>query len=287
MEPTWQIVDSLGDKERSEVVELLSSIELGLHDEALTEDQRERFDRGDEAQHVLRRGPDGALEGYAIVALGDPRSAECALGTYDAGLATALEATAGAVSLLLRPVSDELAKELEARGWRPVREVHRLCLSLPAAAPPSTDLTVRGFRPGADDEAWVTQNNAAFKGHPTQADMTVERLRTRFSASWFDEAGFLLFFDAAELAASCWTKVHACENGDVGEIYVISVAPRAQGRGLGQLAVLTGLQHLAAKGLHICELFVEESNRAAYAMYLSLGFRFDSRVVEFVNDESG
>lgn len=281
MASTWQLVDALTAPVRDDVVALLAKAERAARDEALTEDQRERFDRNANVTHALRRDDAGTVNGYAIVAPGDPRRAEPVLGTFDLALAATLESLAGATSLLLRPVDAELTTTMTARGWHPTREVHRLCMPLPAAAPPATDLVVRSFRPGLDDEAWVAQNNAAFKGHPTQGDMTVERLRSRTSEPWFDPAGFLLFFDGEELVASCWTKIHACIDGDVGEIYVISVSPAAQGRGLGRLAVLEGLRHLASKGLTIAELFVEESNRGAYELYRSVGFRFDSSVVEF------
>jgi mycothiol synthase len=284
---SWRVVDGLSADERLEVDELLRSIEEHSRDEALTEDQRERLEGHDDASHVLARSPDGALRGYAIVARGTPRQAEPALGTFDLGLVAALEALGDPVSLLLRPVDDELLGLLVSRGWQPTREVHRLAIPLPAASPPPTSLTVRSFRPGTDDRAWVAENNAAFRGHPTQADMTVERLRGRFDKEWFDPDGFLMFFDDDELVASCWTKVHRCASGDVGEIYVISVAPSAQGRGLGRLAVLAGLQHLAGLGVGTAELFVEESNRPAYALYLSLGFRFESRVVEFLYGTAG
>jgi len=282
---SWRIVDGLTDAERHDVDDLLRAIEEGSKDEALTEDQRERLESRAPACHALRARSDGTLGGYAIISDGEPRKAEPALGTFDMDLVASLEPL-GTVSLLLRPVDDELVARLGARGWLPTREVHRLWMTLPAEAPQPTELVVRAFRPGVDDQAWVDENNAAFKGHPTQADMTVERLRARFNAEWFDPEGFLLFFDGDELVASNWTKVHTCATGDVGEIYVISVAPHAQGRGLGRLAVLTGLQYLADKGLGTAELFVEETNRSAYRLYESLGFRLDSRVVEFGYDQA-
>ena len=287
MDPSWRIVDELSDAEREGVLTLLTAIEEGSRDEALTEDQRDRLESRGAARHALHEGPDGRLRGYAIVANGDPLRAEPALGTFDMDLVASLEAIGAPISLLLREVDDELAAQLSARGWRPTREVHRLSMLLPAPPPPPTALTVRPFRLGLDEQAWVDENNAAFKGHPTQADMTVERLRARFTARWFDPEDFLLFFDGDRLVASCWTKVHPCSGGDVGEIYVISVTPDAQGRGLGRVAVLAGLHHLAAKGLETAELFVERTNRAAYDLYVSLGFRFDSRVVEFQHDPTG
>jgi mycothiol synthase len=134
--------------------------------------------------------------------------------------------------------------------------------------------------PGLDEIAWVEQNNASFAGHPTQGAMTIDRLVAREHAPWFDPAGFLLFFEGDRLAASCWTKVHRGATGSVGEIYVVSVAPFAQGRGLGHVAVLQGLEYLASCGIELAELYVEEENLGAYQLYESLGFAYDARVVE-------
>jgi mycothiol synthase len=126
----------------------------------------------------------------------------------------------------------------------------------------------------------VAQNNAAFADHPSQGTMTVERVLVRERAPWFDPEDFLLFLDGGELVASCWTKVRHRAQGDVGEIHVVSVAPSAQGRGLGRLAVLRGLDHLWRRGLGFAELYVEDTNRSAVALYEALGFTLDARVVE-------
>ncbi len=65
-----------------------------------------------------------------------------------------------------------------------------------------------------------------------------------------------------------WTKA---EDG-VGEIYVLGIDPRAQGTGLGKVLTLAGLAHLAARGLRQVDLYVDESNGRAVALYRSQGF---------------
>jgi mycothiol synthase len=276
----WTLVDALDEATREEVASLLVEIERRTGDEPLTEDQRDRLARGGPVRHALRRRDDGELTGYAVLAEADPLAAEPALGSYDADLATLLETLGRPVTLLVREHPERVEAELAVRGWAPDRSLQRLRRPLPGPPVPPTDLVVRAFSPGRDEAAWVRQNNAAFAGHPTQSHMTLDTLRARYDAGWFDPEGFLLFFDGDQLVASCWTKVHHSSAGDVGEIYVVSVDPAAQGRGLGRLAVLVGLEHLTKRDVATAELFVEEVNTRAISLYEALGFRLVSRVVE-------
>jgi mycothiol synthase len=257
---TWSLVDRLDGPARDGVGALMARVESETGDEAFSEDGLERIASGD-LRHALRRDH-GVVTGYGIASNTTPIEAEPMLGSFDDGFARLLESAGGEVALLLRNVADESFAGLGARGWALTRRVDRLCRPLPAATPEPTSLVVRAFEPDHDEAVWVEQNNAAFVGHPTQGTMTVEKLVAREAAPWF------------------WTKVHHGASRDVGEIYVVSVAPFAQGRGLGRVAVLAGLAHLADRGVGLAELYVEEDNVAAYSLYESLGFTYDARVVE-------
>lgn len=263
---------------RDAVDALLAALERETGEEPLTEEARDHL-RADEAWHALRHD-DGRLTGYAVMARGQVLEVDPAGGSCDLELVELLEARREPVSLLLRSVDTTTVEELVARGWHQRRSLHRMRRGLPAASPPASELEVRAFRPGADEAAWVAQNNAAFADHPSQGTMTVAKLATRERAPWFDPEDFLLFFDHGELVASCWTKVRRRDHGDIGEIHVVSVAPSAQGRGLGRLAVLRGLDHLWRRGIGTAELYVEDSNHGAIALYEALGFTLDARVVE-------
>jgi mycothiol synthase len=140
--------------------------------------------------------------------------------------------------------------------------------------------TVRTFRVGEDEAAWVSVNNRAFAGHPEQGAWTVEMLQAREQEDWFDPDGFVLAFDAASdggrLAGFCWTKVHPAqlprEPDALGEIYVIGADPSRHGRGLGRALTTAGLESLAARGITVGMLYVDADNEAAVGLYRALGF---------------
>lgn len=136
----------------------------------------------------------------------------------------------------------------------------------------TTDLVTRAFRPGQDDEAWLTVNNRAFSWHPEQGGWDASVLDGRMAEPWFDPEGFLLHEVDGRLAGFCWTKVHPGEP-PLGEIYVIAVDPDVTGRGLGRDLTVAGLAHLAAEGLEVGMLYVESDNTPAVTLYQSLGFQ--------------
>lgn len=143
------------------------------------------------------------------------------------------------------------------------------------------DVQVLPFVVGRDEAAWLRVNAAAFRSHPEQGSWTAEDVALREAEPWFDPAGFLLAWrgDPAadgELLGFHWTKVHPA--GDVaevpvGEIYVLGVAPAAQGLRLGRALTDVGLAHLRGRGLADVLLYVEEDNVAAVRLYESRGFR--------------
>ncbi len=166
-----------------------------------------------------------------------------------------------------------------ARGFQRVRDLWQMRRDLAPALPvPSypDDVSVRTFEPGADDEAWVRLNAAAFASHPEQGKLTVADLRHRISKPWFDGGGFFLAEREGALLGSHWTKVHpagAMAGGmPIGEVYAIGVHPAAQGLGLGKALTLTGLHHLRDLGLGSVMLYVDGDNTAGVGLYERLGF---------------
>ena len=173
-------------------------------------------------------------------------------------------------------------------GFSRIRALLQLRMSLAAA--PAIDpvfpagVTVRTFRPGADEAAWLAVNHRAFAHHPEQGSWTMDDVRLREAEPWFDPNGFFLAERDGRLAGFHWTKVHQPEAGagaPIGEVYVVGVDPGQQGGGLGKALTLAGLAHLRGLGLAEVMLYVDEDNTAAVKMYTALGFELWSTDVMY------
>ncbi len=132
-------------------------------------------------------------------------------------------------------------------------------------------VTVRTFRVGADEAAWLDLNRKAFASHPEQGAWTAEDLSLREREPWFDPDGFFLAERDGKLAGFHWTKIHGSPPA-AGEVYVVGVDPAGQGGGLGRALTLAGLHYLRSKGLPEVMLYVDEDNTPAIRLYESLGF---------------
>jgi mycothiol synthase len=175
----------------------------------------------------------------------------------------------------------------ESAGFTRFRALWQMRMSL-AGAPIATPampagITLRTFRPGQDELAWLGVNARAFADHPEQGSWTMSDLELREAEPWFDPAGFFLAERDGELAGFHWTKVHQSPAGTgqppadsggtpIGEVYVVGVDPAAQGSGLGRALTLAGLAYLQRRGLDQVLLYVDEANTPAVKMYSALGF---------------
>jgi mycothiol synthase len=153
-----------------------------------------------------------------------------------------------------------------------------------AARATLADLTVRAFEPGRDEAQWLDVNARAFAAHPEQGAWTMDDLRDREAAPWFDPEGFVVAEADRRIVGSCLTKVHTALEPPVGEIYVISVDPAWHGRGLGKAMTVAGLHHLAGRGLRRGVLYVDDDNEGAIALYRSLGFSVDHVDLAYVTE---
>ncbi|WP_268895187.1 mycothiol synthase [Goekera deserti] len=248
---------------------------------------------------VLARDDAGVLVGYARLETGDAGDAvdgaEAELvvhpGARRRGVGRALlarvEQLAGPAALRVWahgqvPGSGELARSHGYLRARVLLQMRRPLAGVdPDPQPRLPDgVTVRTFRPGVDEAAWLTVNARAFATHPEQGRWTPADLALREAEPWFDPDGFFLAWrtepDRGErLLGSHWTKVHAAGDAGpdpVGEVYVLGIDPDAQGMRLGRALTDVGLAHLRGLGLGEVLLYVEEDNAVAVSLYERSGF---------------
>lgn len=252
-----------------------------------------RAGRREGVRHVLVHDGEGELIGYGQLEDSDPVEAPTAElvvapGRRGRGHGRALARTLLELSgSRLRawahgghPAARHLATRLGLALFRELRQLRR---PLPGDGPPEPVLppgvTVRTFRPGQDDAAWLALNAAAFAHHPEQGSLTQRDLDDRMAQEWFDPAGFFLAERDGRMVGFHWTKIHGQGSGGsghghepIGEVYVVGVDPAERGSGLGRALTLVGLRYLRSRGLFEVMLYVDEGNTAAIGLYESLGF---------------
>lgn len=202
----------------------------------------------------------------------------------DRALTDVVENGGGQVRWFVTDPTDIDEAAAARHGLTPERDLLQLQRPLPVEAEVPA-IEVRPFVPDQDEAEWVDVNNRAFATHPEQGGWTVADIIAREAEPWFDPEGFLLHHDAetGALAGFVWTKVHADASPPLGEIYVIGVDPRFQGRGLGRTLTLVGLDWLhRSRGISQGMLFVDATNAPATAMYERLGFAIDHTDRAFV-----
>jgi mycothiol synthase len=249
-----------------------------------------RYGGDPRARNVLLR-QDGQLAGYAHLDPTDPVEGPAGEMVIDPAarrrglglrLVRALIDEAGEAGLRLwahgdLPAATRLAV---AAGFVRARSLWQMRRSLQSriGRPQLADgITVRTFRPGQDEDAWLDLNHRAFARHPEQGAWTRADLELREREPWFDPDGFFLAERDQRLAGFHWTKIHGGAAGDhghelIGEVYVVGVDPDERGSGLGRALTLVGLRYLRRRGLSQVMLYVDEANAPAIGLYESLGF---------------
>lgn len=214
--------------------------------------------------------------GFLVV---DPSSRRQGLGLR---LVRALAEHAPSPLQLLAPTDSPGAQALAARAGlvagRTLLIMERdLEQPLPEPAVPA-GVTIRTFRPGQDEAAWLAVNAAAFADHPEQGAVTDADLAARMAEPWFDADGFFVAERSGAMVGFHWTKQH--EDG-LAEVYVLGVAPAGHRQGIGQALLVTGLHHLRERGNTTVELYVEAASGPAVALYSSYGFTTTARDVMY------
>jgi mycothiol synthase len=214
----------------------------------------------------------------------DPRFRRRGIGT--ALLRAAVDAGDGPVRFWAHgtlPAARAVASVLGMTVVRELTQMRRTLRDIPDVVVPD-GIRIRTYTGPDDDGELLRVNNAAFAWHPEQGGWGQSELDERRNESWFDPEGLFLAEDeqTGELLGFHWTKVHA-EHPGLGEVYVVGVDPAAQGRGLGRLLTVVGIDHLARRlapheelddfpGSPEVMLYVEADNTAAVATYERIGF---------------
>jgi mycothiol synthase len=283
---------------------------------------------GDPGARNIGLWRDGKLAGYAHLDPTDPVEAPAGEMVVDPAfrqqglglaLGRALVAEAGDAGLRLwahgdLPAAARLAASagfIRSRALWQMRRSLQTRLDEPQLA---DGVSVRTFRVGEDEDAWVRINHRAFLHHPEQGAWTKADLELREREPWFDPAGFFLaekdgppekagLTENSQLIGFHWTKIHGAtsqavqstqagqstsehehEHDAIGEVYVVGVDPSAQGLGLGRALTLIGLGYLRGRGLSQVMLYVDEANTPAIRLYESLGFTHWDTDVMFSRD---
>ncbi len=135
-------------------------------------------------------------------------------------------------------------------------------------------LGCRYLQHGEEDKLTQLQNRA-FAGTWGYNPNAIEEINYRVNSSTCSREDIVLIYEGDKAVGYCWTGI-SCEEGipsiRKGRILMLGVAPNYRGKGIGKKLVLAGLARLKSKGLQVAELTVDSENKAAYALYQSLGF---------------
>jgi mycothiol synthase len=139
----------------------------------------------------------------------------------------------------------------------------------------------RYLQPGQEDELTELQNRA-FAGTWGYNSNTVETITFRINISSCSRQDIVLTYDGDRTIGCCWTGI-SCEEGipsvRKGRIHMLGVDPDHRGKGIGRELMMVGLARLRNRGLRVAELTVDSENKAAYALYRSLGFEIQARTL--------
>jgi len=170
-----------------------------------------------------------------------------------------------------------VAKSLLSKlGFRFVRRFLQLRLDMAKIRWQDSDQTAllyRHLQRGEEDKLTQIQNRS-FAGTWGFNPNSVEEISYYTNLTNCCPENVILACDGDRIVGYCWTRVAyempTQERG--GQIRMLGVDPDYRGRGIGKGVLLAGLSYLKSRGFQVAGLTVDRSNRAAYALYRSLGF---------------
>jgi mycothiol synthase len=135
------------------------------------------------------------------------------------------------------------------------------------------------YRPlqSGEGERLTQLQNRSFMGSWGYNANTFEEINYRINLPNCSQKDIILAFDSNKPIGYCWTRINfqkdKAPSEGMGRIYMLGVDPDYRGRGFGRQLLLVGLSYLKSKGLRVIELTVDRENKAARALYKSVGFK--------------
>lgn len=286
-----EVISQLEGQHVEHLEEVINAAAAVDNHEPIGEHKFLRLRHGDDLAIGFMAYEDGALAGYAhtlTYGAGADRRVSCEVVVHPdfrrAGVGRTLltyvlhhAESEGAARLDLwayndSPGSRAMTTEFGFEDTRRLLHMHRHP-GPPPIVPAPEGTAIRAFRPGEEDELWVSLNNRIFAGHPENGNWTLEDLQARMAQPWFRADDLLVLEVDGQLAGFCWLKVEERgEEGYVGEVYVIGTLPEYHGRGLGRYLLGEGLRHLSERGVAGVAVYVDQSNERAVALYWAFEF---------------
>ncbi len=170
-------------------------------------------------------------------------------------------------------------KALSRLGFRLVRRFLQLRVNMAEVRWQDIDQTAlpcRQLERGEEDKLTRIQNRA-FTGTWGYNPNTVAEITYRTNLVNCSPGDVILACDGDKPVGYCWTRID-CEPEDrsgegKGHIYMLGVEPDYRQKGIGKRVLLAGLSYLKSRGRQVVELTVDSRNRAACALYRSVGFK--------------
>ncbi len=175
------------------------------------------------------------------------------------------------------PEGNEVAREVLPRlGFRFIRRFLGMELNISKihlADVRQNGLEQRSLRRGEEDKLTQIQNRSFAGSWGFQPNTVAETIyQMRLSRNSPDD--IILACDGDRVIGYCWTRTNPADtHGRRGQILMFGVDPDYRARGTGRRLLLAGLAHLKRQGHEVAELTVDSENKAACALYQSLGFK--------------
>lgn len=194
---------------------------------------------------------------------------------------------AASVRATLSSLDESLRRQLEERGYRPLRSSFRMVIDLDAeVAPPALPegIAVRTMRSGEERRVHEA-HMASFADHWEFQPEPYERWAQFTLGEGYDPSLWFLAEAGDELAGISICRLHQSGDPRHGWVGILGVLPPYRRRGLGEALLRHSFAVFAERGCERVELGVDAENTAgAVRLYERAGMRVSRRYDTYAKD---